>query len=346
MRIDLNQTTDYSYQIHYLDSISQVCQRIIEETNATSFAVVMGENVYALYGEQCMASIRKAETPAECIVIPSGEEYKTLETAKQLLYEVQKHEMDRKSVLISFGGGVTGDITGFAASIAYRGIQYIQVPTTLLACVDASVGGKTGVNSPYGKNLIGTFHQPLGVYICPEFFNTLDDLEWRSGLAEVVKYAVCFDASFFTYLEQNTDNILHKKPACVREIIMKSVAHKKRIVEEDEKEQGVRMLLNFGHTLGHAIEKKHKFSGYTHGEAISIGMVYAMSLSEEHTGLDHSATERLIALLHTFGLPTSAQLPVSDYLEQVTYDKKKQGDVLNWILLEDIGKAVMQKLPV
>lgn len=269
------------------------------------------------------------------VTIPDGENYKTMETIEWMLDRFFDHRLDRKSTLIAFGGGVIGDMTGFAASIFQRGIDFIQVPTTLLSQVDASVGGKTGINNRFGKNLVGAFHQPRAVYIDTHWLKTLPEREFAAGVAEIIKMAVMFDAPFFEWLESHD---LHDDEN-LKEAIARSVTLKARVVNEDEKEKGVRAVLNYGHTFAHVIEN---FSGYgtlLHGEAVAIGMVMANALAIEYGLFDEEEAERVRRLLERYNLPTEYRIEDADtFYEQFFLDKKSHDNQITFIVPEKIGK--------
>lgn len=344
MKINLAKFIDSSYDVHFCETIDDIVRDIAQLSIGTRYFIVTGENVNKLYGEDFLEMCEAKKLDTVKIVIPTGEENKDFEVAEGLLESVLSYPVDRNAVLIALGGGITGDVAGFAASLLMRGIHCIQVPTTLLAQVDASIGGKTGVNSQFGKNLIGTFHQPSAVFICPAFFKTLDARNWSTGLAEVVKYAVCFDELLFEFLERNTDKIMERNGDIMTYVVEKSIKIKAAIVEQDEKEHGIRRLLNFGHTLGHAVEAYHEYERYNHGEAVSIGMVYAGDLSIQYTNFSLNEYKRLVALLEKCGLPTQVPDSVKDYVAFIGKDKKGDGDVINWVLLEQIGKAALHKI--
>lgn len=268
------------------------------------------------------------------ITIPDGEHYKTLETIEFILDRMFDHRLNRKSLLVAFGGGVIGDMGGFSASLYNRGIDFIQIPTTLLSQVDASVGGKTGINNRYGKNLIGAFHQPRAVYIDPSFLQTLPSREFGAGVAEIVKMAVTFNAPFFEWLEQNDlregDNLLVA--------IKKAVETKAAVVEEDEKEQGLRAALNYGHTFGHVIENETKYETYLHGESVAIGMVMANELACEHGLMSRSEAERVKALLERYDLPLTYPIgDVEKFYQAFFLDKKSADSAITFILPRGIG---------
>jgi 3-dehydroquinate synthase len=285
--------------------------------------------------------LERIEAPQiEVIELPDGEEFKTMETVLSILDHLFEARYDRSSLLIALGGGVIGDMTGFAASLYQRGIGFVQMPTTLLSQVDASVGGKTGVNNRWGKNLVGAFYQPEAVYIDPYFLETLPDREYASGIAEVVKMAVMFDRDFFDFLERSD----LKAPESAVEMIARSVALKADVVNRDEKEAGVRAVLNYGHTFGHVIENETGYARYLHGEAVAIGMVMANELAVDLGLLSRGEAERIRALLEKWGLPT--RYPVENpeaFYEHFFLDKKSRNNRIKFILPGGaIGSHVMR----
>jgi 3-dehydroquinate synthase len=268
------------------------------------------------------------------ITITSGEQYKTLDTIQLILEHCFKHKLNRESLLIAFGGGVIGDITGFTASIYQRGIDFIQIPTTLLSQVDASVGGKTGINNKFGKNLIGTFHQPKAVYIDSIFLNTLPDREFNAGVAEIIKMAVCFDKDFFNWLEQN----ILKDNQNINIAIEKSIKIKAKIVSQDEKEKGIRACLNYGHTFGHVIENETNYNTYLHGEAVSIGIIMANKLAIKLGFINNNDANKIKTLLKKYNLPTTYQIKnVEDFYQHFFLDKKTNDTDIKFILPVGIG---------
>ncbi len=272
------------------------------------------------------------------VTIPDGEEYKNMETIEMILEHCFENRLDRKSLLIAFGGGVIGDMTGFAASIYQRGIDFIQIPTTLLSQVDASVGGKTGINNKFGKNLIGAFHQPKAVYIDPYMLNTLPKREFAAGVAEIVKMAVTFNKEFFEWLEQNdlTDEENIKKA------IAKSVQTKADVVSKDEKEHGIRAALNYGHTFGHVIENETKYSKYLHGEAVGIGIVMANTLAVKLNLMSENEALRVKSLLEKYDIPTSYEIKdVEDFYEHFFLDKKSLDNKIKFILPKGLGDCLI-----
>lgn len=265
------------------------------------------------------------------ITLPDGEEYKNFESIEYALERLFDAKYDRNSVIIAFGGGVIGDMSGFAASIFLRGIKFIQIPTTLLAMVDSSVGGKTGINTKFGKNLIGSFYQPEAVYIDTHFLTTLPKREFAAGMAEVIKMAVMFDKEFFKNLENDKLSI--------EKIIKRSVEIKADVVNEDEKEKGIRSVLNYGHTFGHVIENLTNYKTYLHGEAVAIGMIMANELSIELGYLTTEENERIKNLLKKYDLPTSFKIKdEEEFYEHFFADKKTMNNKIKFIIPELIGK--------
>jgi len=268
------------------------------------------------------------------VTVPDGEQYKTLETVEHILNECFEQKLDRKSLLIAFGGGVIGDMTGFTASLYQRGIDFVQIPTTLLSQVDASVGGKTGVNNKYGKNLIGAFYQPKAVYIDTTFLKTLPKREFAAGFAEIVKMAVMFDRDYFDFLK-NADL---SDEAQLKETIKRSVELKAWVVNQDEKEAGIRAVLNYGHTFGHVVENETNYTTYLHGEAVAIGMVMANALAVKLGLMNEAQAQEVKALLQMQDLPTDYTISdVDDFYEHFFLDKKSANNSIKFILPEGIG---------
>ncbi len=268
------------------------------------------------------------------VTIPDGEQYKTMSTIEDILEHCFEHKLNRSSVLIAFGGGVIGDMTGFVASIYQRGIDFIQIPTTLLSQVDASVGGKTGVNNKFGKNLVGAFHQPIAVHIDPYFLTTLPKREFGAGVAEIVKMAVCFNKDFFEWLENNDltqeDNI--------NIAIQKSVETKAWVVSQDEKEKGLRAALNYGHTFGHVVENETKYEKYLHGEAVGIGICMANEVSVKIGIMSEDEANRIKKLLEKYNIPTTYKIEdVEDFYEHFFLDKKSLDNKIKFIFAVGIG---------
>ena len=275
-------------------------------------------------------------------VLPAGEGTKCLAMASRLYDELVGWPADRRTLVVAVGGGVIGDLAGFAAATYTRGLSLLMVPTTLLAMVDSSVGGKVGINHPLGKNLIGAFHQPAGVWIDTRMLETLPDREYRSGLAEVVKYGVIMDADFFAWLEGNAPAILARDPAAVRHIVARSCRLKADVVEKDEREEtGVRMMLNYGHTFAHAFEAIGGYGAWLHGEAVAAGMICASRLAEKRGLIDPGITARQVALLRAFKLPIGpkSHWAAADLVASMYRDKKTQSGKLRFILPIKMGEV-------
>ncbi len=296
-------------------------------------AIITNPKVSGLHLRRLLERIEAREL--YIVVIPDGEAYKTMETIEFVLDRLFDHRLDRKSVLIAFGGGVIGDMTGFAAAIFQRGIDFIQVPTTLLAQVDASVGGKTGINNRFGKNLVGAFHQPRAVYIDTHWLKTLPRREFAAGVAEIVKMAVMFDADFFRWLEEHD----LEEEESLKEAIRRSVELKAEVVNEDEKEKGVRAVLNYGHTFAHVIENLSGYGTYLHGEAVAIGMVMANELALASGLFRQEEAERVRRLLKRYGLPVDYRIDSADrFYEHFFLDKKSHDNTVTFIVPESIGR--------
>jgi 3-dehydroquinate synthase len=277
------------------------------------------------------------------VILPDGEEFKTLDTLNTIFTALLENRFNRGCTLVALGGGVLGDITGFAAASYQRGIAFVQVPTTLLAQVDSSVGGKTGVNHPLGKNMIGAFHQPNCVLIDTDTLDTLDERQLAAGLAEVIKYGLIKDSAFFTWLEQNMAALMERDKQALAYAIERSCTLKAEIVAADERESGQRALLNLGHTFGHAIETGTGYGNWLHGEAVATGMLMAADLSARHGWLSTDAVHRTEALLRKAGLPTSppAEIDADKFMELMAVDKKVVDGGLRLVLLKEIGNALV-----
>jgi len=324
VNIPLKKVIDNSYDI-IIDTISPI-------HFDTKVAIVTNPTVSQLHLEFLLTKITAKEL--HVITVPDGEEYKNQESIDIILESMFLHRFNRKSMLIAFGGGVIGDMTGYASSIYQRGIDFIQIPTTLLSQVDASVGGKTGMNNKYGKNLIGAFHQPRAVYIDPSFLKTLPSREFGAGVAEIVKMAVTFNKEFFEFLE--TADLTN--PKILQECIKKAVQTKANVVAQDEKEHGIRAALNYGHTFGHVIENETKYKKYLHGEAVAIGMVLANNTSVKMGLMSSDEANRVKLLLEKYKLPTSYEIQSSDDFYETFYlDKKSSDSSITFILPVGLG---------
>lgn len=306
----------------------------------TKVLLVTQEKILIMHGKYLVDGLEARDISYTVATIPDGETSKSLQEAEKLFTRAIEFGLDRKSVVIALGGGVVGDLAGFVAATFMRGVPLIQIPTTLLAQVDSSVGGKTAVNHALGKNLIGAFHQPRAVFIDLNCLTTLPEREIKSGLGEVVKYGVISDKNFFAYLEDNADKILQRDLKTFAHIVKRSCELKAEVVAADERESGLRRILNFGHTLAHAVEEQTHYEKFRHGEAVAIGMVAAAWLSFELGKTSAANVIRLENLLQRFGIVTSYAGLDADKLYRVTFrDKKAVGGVVNWVLMRDFGEV-------
>jgi len=300
--------------------------------------IVTDSNVFPLYGRNLLARLRGMGIDADIYVIPAGESSKSHEELIKLYNYLSEVNISRNDFIIALGGGVTGDLAGFAASTYLRGVNLVQIPTSLLAMVDSSIGGKVAVNLPAGKNLVGSFYQPELVLIDPSLLNTLTYRHFADGMAEVVKYGCISDRELFGMLENlgGREEVMEH----VEEIIFRCCSVKKDVVEQDEKEKGLRMILNFGHTFGHAIEKCFEYKTYTHGEAVSIGMVFISEMSFRLGYCSKNTAERIRKLLEKLGLPVDFPgIDPDDVYNAVIRDKKAKTNSINLVLIEDIGRV-------
>lgn len=302
--------------------------------------VISDEHVGALYGSTILQSLKDAGVSPELFCITPGEASKTLATAELLYTKAITMGLDRRAFIIALGGGVVGDLAGFVAATYLRGVPFIQVPTSLLAQVDSSVGGKVAVDHALGKNLIGAFYQPRLVLIDTKALTTLPKEELSAGLGEVIKYGAIADSDFFFYLDQHAERILAGEPDCLAHIIKRSCEIKARVVEQDEYEADLRMILNFGHTIGHAVEAHAGYAGYKHGEAVAIGM-HAAALISKYLGFcEQTAVNTLCNLMRKFDLPVRVPgVKPEELLPYLIRDKKSVGGKINWILLDEIGRC-------
>ncbi len=322
--ITLKKVIDNSYKI--------TIDKLADQRFDKKVAIITNPTVAGLHLRYLLNTISAKEL--YIITVPDGEEYKNQASIDLILENLFNHRFNRGSLLIAFGGGVIGDMTGYAASIYQRGIDFIQIPTTLLSQVDASVGGKTGMNNSFGKNLVGAFHQPQAVYIDPYFLSTLPSREFGAGIAEIVKMAVTFNAEFFTWLEENDLN----SATVLAEAIKKSVETKANVVSEDEKEKGLRAALNYGHTFAHVIENETNYTGFLHGEAVAVGMVMANDVSVKLGLLKEEEALRIKKLLVKYRLPvTYAIKDVESFYNAFFLDKKSSDSSITFILADGIG---------
>ncbi|MGB0620975.1 MAG: 3-dehydroquinate synthase [Myxococcota bacterium] len=322
------------------DWLETIGRRASDLLQAERIAIVTVPTVARRYAPLLTRGLSAGGAKVDRIVVPDGDATKNLKQLGVLYDRFLDHGMDRSSGVVTLGGGVAGDLGGFAAASFLRGIPFVQVPTTVLAMVDASIGGKTGVNLAQGKNLVGAFHQPKGVFLDIATLRSLPRRERAAGAAELIKHAAIWDAPLFDWLETRIEDFLELDPRVVLPALERSCAIKGEVVERDEREGGLRKLLNFGHTLGHAIEKHARYRGILHGEAVAIGMVFAAERSEQLGFAPAGTRARLESVLERAGLPTRApNRPRSAYLSAIAVDKKKQGGKIHFVVLEGIGKS-------
>ena len=330
-----------SYPIYIGRDLLSKSELLTQHINGNEVLVVTNETVAPLYLQSVLDVL--TDYRCESVVLPDGEQYKTLEVLNQIFDQLLTSHFSRQVTLIALGGGVIGDMAGFAAAWYQRGVSFIQIPTTLLSQVDSSVGGKTAVNHALGKNMIGAFYQPQCVIADTTTLNTLEDRQLSSGLAEVIKYGLINDSEFFTWLEQKMPALRAREPDGLAEAIERSCVDKANLVAADEREHGVRALLNLGHTFGHAIETGMGYGNWLHGEAIACGMVMAADLSQRSGWLPAQDVERIKTLLVAAGLPitTPQGMTVEQFMTLMAVDKKVQNGVIRLVLLQGIGKAVI-----
>ena len=336
-----------SYQIAIAtDSLKQLGERMKQLNLGKKVLVISNPEIFDCYGETCLNSLKEAGFKTYTHIIPAGESYKHLGSIQQVYDTAQANHLERSSTFVALGGGVIGDMTGFSAATWLRGVNFVQVPTSLLAIVDASVGGKTGVNHPQGKNLIGAFYQPKLVAIDPNLLKTLPLKEFRAGMAEVIKYGVIWDEDLFTKLEHHTqqlDSLENVGDRFIETIITRSCQAKAEVVGQDEKESGIRAILNYGHTIGHAVESLTHYKQFVHGEAVAIGMVAAGKIAVQMGLWTQPQADRQDALIRKAGLPTDipSEIAIADILETIKSDKKVKAGKVRFILPTAIGKVII-----
>jgi len=338
LQLDLGER---SYPIHIGQGLLKDSSLLSPHIHGISSLVVSNETVAPLYLEQLHCLLEGYNNSD--VILADGEQYKTLDTSNQIFTHMLEQHCDRRTTVLALGGGVVGDITGFASASYQRGVNFIQVPTTLLAMVDSSVGGKTGVNHALGKNMIGAFHQPQCVLIDTDTLNTLDDRQLSAGMAEVIKYGLIRDTEFLDWLYNNMDGLLKRDPELLIEAIYRSCQHKAEIVAADEKEAGQRALLNLGHTFGHAIETGMGYGNWLHGEAVSVGMMMAAKLSRGMGWLSDEEVEYTETILKMAQLPTCPpkKMTVKLFMDLMSVDKKVLDGVLRLVLMKSMGEAVI-----
>jgi len=338
-------TQSYPIFVGYglLDSLGE---KIKDSGLSGVITIISDETVFSIYGTKMAKYLKQAGFTVNSFAVPPGEETKSVDSAVKIYDFLVEHRVERNDIIIALGGGVVGDLAGFVAATFLRGMPWIQVPTSLMAMVDASIGGKVGVNHPQGKNLIGAFYQPRFVLADVQTLSTLPQRELTSGWAEVVKYGLILDKAFFEFLEANADKFLKLEPDVVSQAIARSAAIKAQIVSQDEKERGIRTILNYGHTIAHGIEAATQYRRLLHGEAVAIGMMGAARLSQKLGLLSPEAVGRQQSLLHRFGLPSKYHCERGESISAVTgameMDKKIRAKAIRWVLLEDIGRAAIR----
>jgi 3-dehydroquinate synthase len=330
-----------SYSIYIGKSLLSDQALFDQQLTSKQVLVVTNDTVGPLY----LSALEKrlSNVDYDTIVLPDGEVYKSLDSFNQVITKLMEKKYSRTCILIALGGGVIGDLTGFVAACYQRGVKFIQIPTTLLAQVDSSVGGKTAVNHPLGKNMIGAFHQPCVVFADTETLSTLPDREFSAGLAEVIKYGIIRDVAFFDWLEENVELIMKRDDDAMEYAIERSCINKAEVVAEDERESGIRAILNLGHTFGHAIETALNYKEWLHGEAVGCGMLMAADLSMRLGLLEQDKVDRIHSILERTNLPTTIHKDVTleQMLDNMKVDKKSRDGVLFLILLNDIGEAIV-----
>ena len=331
-----------SYPIYIGHGLLNEAHLIEKHIASRQVMIVTNETIEPLYLQQCIKQF-SAGFDVNAVVLPDGERYKTLTYLNKIFDSLLENKCNRQVTLIALGGGVVGDMTGFAAASYQRGVNFIQIPTTLLSQVDSSVGGKTGVNHALGKNMIGAFYQPKCVVIDTAVLSTLPDRELSAGLAEVIKYGAICDIAFFEWLEKNMERLLERNAAALTYAIKTSCMKKAEVVAKDEKESGVRAILNFGHTFGHAIETHMGYGEWLHGEAVSVGMCLAADMSESLGWISSSDSSRVRSLCLQANLPVDLpkEMKAPDFLEQMKVDKKNVSKSIRLVLLQKLGEAVI-----
>ncbi|MCP4492932.1 MAG: 3-dehydroquinate synthase [Gammaproteobacteria bacterium] len=338
LTVDLD---DRSYPIYIGSSLLEEPKLLCDHILGNSAVIVSNSTVAPIYLKIIQTSLNAEGIRFDVVILDDGEQYKTIDSVMTIIETLLTHRHDRQTTLIALGGGVVGDIAGFAAAIYQRGVNFIQIPTTLLSQVDSSVGGKTGVNHPRGKNMIGAFYQPQCVIIDTNTLSTLPDRELSAGLAEVIKYGLIYDKPFFEWLEQNINELISRNNDSIAKAILVSCQTKATIVQQDERESGIRAILNLGHTFGHAIEAVMGYGNWLHGEAVATGMVMAIDLSERLGRVDNSLKKRVTSLLEQCALPIKSppKITVELYMQAMAIDKKALNGSIKFVLLKKLGQA-------
>ncbi|AOZ50439.1 3-dehydroquinate synthase [Chromobacterium vaccinii] len=334
---------DTRYPIHIGHGLLEQVDLLLPHLPLPKVAIVSNATVAPLYLSRLQQALEARGVACASVVLPDGERHKDWQTLNLIFDALLSGNAERKTTLIALGGGVIGDMTGFAAACYQRGAPFIQIPTTLLAQVDSSVGGKTAINHPQGKNMIGAFYQPKAVIADMDLLATLPDRELSAGLAEVIKYGLLGDAGFLAWLEANMAKLRARDGEALQYAVKRSCEMKAAIVSEDEKENGVRALLNLGHTFGHAIEAGLGYGAWLHGEAVAVGMVLAAAASAELGWISRDDLERVRRLIAAAGLPVKApSMPTEQWLSLMSHDKKVEAGTVRFVLLRSLGQAVIE----
>jgi 3-dehydroquinate synthase len=352
------ETQSYPIFVGY-GSLDKLGEKMKQATLSGTATIISDESVFSIYGNKVEGILRDAGFAVNSFVVPPGEETKSMDSAIKIYDFLVEHRAERDDIIVALGGGMVGDLAGFVAATFLRGIPWVQVPTSLVAMVDASIGGKVGVNHSEGKNLVGAFYQPSFVLADVQVLTTLPRRELTSGWAEVIKHGLALDKEYFEFLESSVNRLTKLEPESLARAIARSAAIKAEVVSQDEKErEGKRTILNYGHTIGHGLEAATRYKRFLHGEAVAIGMAGAAKLSQRLGLLPSMAAERQKALLQKFGLPTSLRaeaanqrrggklsnlkLNLGGITEAMELDKKVRARTIRWVLLQDIGKAVVR----
>lgn len=338
MKIEIK-TSANKYNVHVKNDILNDVGEIVKDlcADGAKVMIVSETNVFPIYGEVVENSLKSAGFKTFSFIFEAGEMSKQIQTVYEIYEALSDNHFTRSDIILTLGGGVAGDMGGFAAATFLRGIGFVQVPTSLLAQVDASVGGKTGVDLPCGKNLVGAFHQPLAVISDPKTLKTLPDYYFNDGMGEIIKYGCIADSNLFSSLKSSI-NINE-----MTDIIVRCIEIKKEVVEEDTLDTGRRMVLNFGHTFGHAIEKLYNFTGIAHGEAVGIGMIIAVKIGEALGLTKQGVTQEITDILKLYNLPITCKFSLNELIDATLLDKKSLGDTLNIILIKNIGESFIYK---
>ncbi|TGL54538.1 3-dehydroquinate synthase [Leptospira kemamanensis] len=330
--------SDFRYPIELHEDFVGLSEKLKNLKKVSQVFVFTNREIAGIYEKYITKELKNSNIPFHFIYLKAGEKNKHIDRMKKVYHQLIQAEADRNAVIIAFGGGVVGDFTGFVAATYQRGVRFVQVPTTLLASVDSSVGGKVAVNVDSGKNMVGAFYQPEFVFAPLFTLSTLPKKEWSCGIAEVVKHSFLDGGTFLETLSKSKRSDFSEKSDIVRYAIEESVRVKSQIVSQDEKESGLRAVLNLGHTTGHAIESLTSYKKYSHGEAVSVGLVTALLLSKEILGFSESNFQKAISMMNQLELPTVLEEKPELVLQHMEHDKKKDGNTLKYVLLEDFGK--------